>query len=116
MSRAAEAVDTYVDAVNTKNIEKMLALFAEDGVLVHPIGTFEGHEKLRQFYEGIVMKADTKLSVGLRASEGNVAIAEVTGVSPHAPDDPQYACDVFQVDEAGRVKHLAIYYRNMAGR
>lgn len=116
MSRAAAAVDTYVDAINTKDVEKLLALFADDGVLLHPFGTFTGRDQLRQFYAGIVMQADTKLTVGARAAEGDVAIAEVTGVSPQAPDDPQHACDVFQVDDAGRVRRLAIYYRNVAGR
>lgn len=80
------------------------------------IGRELGPEKLSEFYGGIVMKADTKLTVGLTAVEGNVAITEVTGVSPAAPDMPQYACDVFTVNDDGRVSRLAIYYRDLAGR
>ena len=115
-TNARDAITRYCDAINAKDLKALLDLFTDDGVLIHPIGVFEGREKLSEFYGGIVMKADTKLSVGLTAVEGNVAIAEVTGVSPSAPDNPQYACDVFTVDDDGRVPRLAIYYRNLAGR
>ena len=110
-----DVVDAYCDAINAKDLDALLALFADDAVLQHPIGTFEGPAKLREFYGGIVMKADTKLTVGARAADGNVAIAEVTGVSPAAPDQPQHACDVFCLDDDGRVSRLSIYYRNSAG-
>lgn len=115
MSRhVRDAITRYCDAINARDLDALLALFTDDGVLVHPLGVFEGRKKLSEFYGGIVMKANTRLTVGLTAVEGNVAIAEVTGVSPAAPDKPQHACDVFTVDGDGRVSRLAIYYRNLA--
>ena len=79
---ARAAAQAYCAVINDKDLDRLLGLFAEDGVLLHPIGTFEGREKLGEFYGGIVMKADTKLTMGLCAAEGDLAIAEVTGVSP----------------------------------
>ncbi|HQQ63544.1 MAG TPA: nuclear transport factor 2 family protein [Pseudomonadales bacterium] len=109
-SRAAALA--YVECINTKNLERLLALFADNGRLVHPYGLFEGKDKLAEFYGGLVMLADTQLSVGRVAAEGKVATAEVTGVSPQAPDKPQYAIDLFEVNDAGKIVELAIYYRN----
>ena len=109
---ARAAALSYVECINSKNLPKLLALFAEDGALNHPFGYFQGKQKLEEFYGGLVMKADTQLSVGRLAAEGRVCSVEVKGVSPQAPDKAQYAVDVFEVNEQGLVKELAIYYRN----
>ena len=85
---------------------------AEDALLIHPFGNFEGSEALAQFYGGIVMHADTALTVTSATTEANTCIIEVTGISPQAPDKPQYALDLFEVNESGKIVRLAIYYRN----
>ena len=114
MSEAArKAAENYITAINTKDIDLMLGTFAQDGELIHPFGNFKGQDALRGFYADLVFKADTILSKGLMAVEGNVAIVEVAGVSPQKPNEPQYACDVFNVNGEGRIETLAIYYRNM---
>jgi hypothetical protein len=109
---ARHAALTYVDCINTKDLPRLLALFADDGQLNHPFGLFQGKAKLEEFYGGLVMLADTQLSTGRIAAEGNVCSIEVMGVSPQAPDKAQYAIDLFEVNEQGLVKELAIYYRN----
>lgn len=110
--KARAAALSYVECINTKNLPRLLALFAEDGALNHPFGYFQGKAKLEEFYGGLVMKADTQLTVGRIAAEGKVCTVEVTGRSPQAPDKAQYAIDLFEVNEQGLVKELAIYYRN----
>ena len=110
--QARAAALSYVECINSKNLPKLLALFAEDGALNHPFGYFQGKAKLEEFYGGLVMKADTQLTVGRIAAEGNVCSVEVKGVSPQAPDKAQYAIDLFEVNEQGLVTELAIYYRN----
>jgi hypothetical protein len=111
-AKAKQAALAYVEYINSKNLEGLLALFAEDGQLTHPYGVFKGKDKLEEFYGGLVMKADTQLSVGRIAAEACVCSIEVKGVSPQAPDKAQYAIDLFEVNEQGLVKELAIYYRN----
>jgi hypothetical protein len=110
--KARIAAFTYVECINTKNLQRLLALFADNGRLVHPYGLFEGKEKLAEFYGGLVMLADTQLSVGRMTAEGSIATLEVVGVSPQAPDKAQYAIDLFQIDDEGLISELAIYYRN----
>ena len=110
--KARAAALAYVECINTKNLDKLLALFAEEGVLNHPFGVFAGKAKLAEFYGGLIMHMDTQLTLGRIAAEGRVCTVEVKGVSPQAPDKAQYAIDLFEVNEQGLVKELAIYYRN----
>jgi len=110
--KARAAALSYVECINTKNLERLLALFAEDGVLTHPFGVFAGKAKLAEFYGGLIMLMDTQLTTGRISAEGNVCTIEVVGRSPQAPDKAQYAIDLFEVNEQGLVKELAIYYRN----
>jgi hypothetical protein len=110
--QARQAALADVDAINNKNLERLLGLFADHGELVHPFGVFRGRDKLAQFYGGVVMHADTQLSVARVAAEGRICVAEVIGASPQAPDKPQYALDLFEVDDSGKVVNLSIYYRN----
>ena len=110
--KARTAALAYVECINTKDLERLLSLFADDGRLVHPFGLFEGKAKLAEFYGGLVMLADTQLSVARVAAENNICCAEVIGISPQAPDKPQYAIDLFELNGEGLICELAIYYRN----
>jgi hypothetical protein len=110
--KARAAAHTYVACINSKNLDGLLAIFAEDAELVHPFGVFAGKAKLVEFYGGLIMHADTQLTVGRESAENNICVVEVVGVSPQAPDKAQYAIDLFEVNEQGLVKNLSIYYRN----
>lgn len=110
--KARRAAHTYVDCINSKDLDGLLAIFAEDAELIHPFGVFAGKAALAEFYGGLVMLADTRLSVAREAAENAVCCVEVIGLSPQAPDKPQYAIDLFEVNEQGQVKNLSIYYRN----
>lgn len=109
---ARRAAHAYIQAINGKQLDSLLALFADDGELVHPFGVFTGKASLAEFYGGLVMPADTQLTVLREATEGRVCCIEVVGVSPQAVDKPQYAIDLFEVNAQGRVQNLSIYYRN----
>ena len=110
--QARAAAHSYVDAINNKNLQQLLALFAADAELVHPFGVFSGKAKLEEFYGGLVMLADTRLTVARESAENRICCVEVVGVSPQAPDKPQYAIDLFEVNAQGLVQNLSIYYRN----
>ena len=49
-SLARTTAEAYVDAVNAVDLDGLVALFAEDAVLEHAFGTFEGTEAIRAFY------------------------------------------------------------------
>lgn len=110
--KARAAAHSYVACINSKNLDGLMAIFADDAELVHPFGVFAGKEKLKEFYGGLVMLADTQLTVARESAENTICAIEVIGVSPQAPDKPQYAIDLFEVDAQGLVKNLSIYYRN----
>lgn len=96
-------------------MQPLLDLFAADAKLIHPYGLFEGKDKLVEFYGGLVMLADTALSVSSVSSvttASNRCVIAVTAVSPQPPSKAQYALDLFGVDEAGLIVELAIYYRS----
>lgn len=109
---AIAAAHGYVGAINALDVEQLIELFAADATLVHPFGVFSGHAKLGEFYGGLVIPAKTRLSVTRTVADQNTCVIEVTGISPQAPDKPQYAIDVFEVDAHGKITTLTIYYRN----
>lgn len=109
---ARKAAHTYVDCINRKDLDGLMAIFADDAELVHPFGVFAGRQKLMEFYGGLVMLADTRLTVARESAENGICCVEVIGVSPQAPGQPQYALDLFEVNAQGLVKNLSIYYRN----
>lgn len=109
---AIAAAHGYVNAINALDLAQLINLFATDATLVHPFGVFSGHEKLSEFYGGLVIPAQTQLKITRTIADGNVGVIEVTGISPQAPDKPQFAIDVFDVDSQGKITTLTIYYRN----
>jgi hypothetical protein len=109
---AIAAAHGYVNAINALDLAQLINLFAADATLVHPYGVFSGHDKLSEFYGGLVIPAKTQLGISRTVGDGNACVIEVTGISPQAPDKPQYAIDVFEVNDAGKITTLTIYYRN----
>src|SRR5437870_3894466 len=57
VSRAREAAQAYVDAVNAADLDGLLDLFAKDAVLRHPSGVYEGIDALAGFYGDVVFPA-----------------------------------------------------------
>ena len=49
-SLARTTADAYIDAVNAVDLDGLVALFAEDAVLDHAVGTFQGTDAIRAFY------------------------------------------------------------------
>ncbi len=115
MSRALEVGKAYVAAVNDKDLDTLLGYFEPDGVLQHPFGTFEGHVAIGEFYSGLVFHADTEVSFAGGCGDEHMAALELVGISPQAPDTPQYACDIFQVNDGGKISSLKVYYLNTVG-
>lgn len=104
--------EQYVEAVNNADIDQLMNLFAADGVLRHPSGTYAGREALRNFYATVVLAGQTVLSIERQAVVDDVELLQVSATSPLAGEDAPklYAADVFLVRD-GKIDALDIYYR-----
>ena len=103
----------YVDAVNAADGDALLGLFAEDATLLHPLGSFTGHEELRGFYDGVVFQGQavtTVLSVE-ELDDGELALLSATSRVSEPGAKPLFAADVFRLDAEGRITELQIFYR-----
>jgi len=112
IERALEAAEAYVQSINAGDLDALIGLFAPEATLMHPFGDYAGHDALREFYGDMVLPAETKLTVHRRLAEGALAVIEVSALSPHAPETPQFAIDLFEVDAEGKITSLCVYYRN----
>jgi len=109
-------VDGYVAAINAADPDAVLALFADDAVLVNPLGTFTGSDEITGFYRDVVVAGQAVLAIGAvtvdDGIDGPVVRAEVIATSPLDPDGGQLvADDDFHLDAAGRIVRLEITYR-----
>jgi hypothetical protein len=106
-------VERYCRAVNSADDELMLSLFAPDGVLQHPSGTYADPETIRGFYRDLVMAGQTRIDAAAVVADGPLVMAEIIARSPLNPDQDArtYAIDVFRLDDDGRITALDVYYR-----
>ena len=108
----------YIDAVNMQDIAAMESILANDVLMNHPMGTFKGKAEVLEFYALTVFKAKTVLSArGPALVASDRVCVEILGVFP--PDNgfgvaipDQYAIDLFQFNQAGKVVAIDIYYRS----
>ncbi len=119
MTTTHPIVDGYVAAINAADPDAVLALFADEAVLVNPAGTFTGPDEITGFYRDVVVAGQAVLTAGAvtvsdeaDGSATAVVRAEIVATSPLDPDGGQLvADDVFHLDAAGRIARLEITYR-----
>ena len=109
------AVDTYCDAYARVDKIAFLEVFAEDGVVIDPVGTPEhvGREARAAFWDGVHGLAESlRFDVHQVHVCGNEAAmvftinARLAGGAGMAID----AVDVFRVDDDGRITLLEAYW------
>ncbi|KAA1419372.1 nuclear transport factor 2 family protein [Nocardioides humilatus] len=102
----------YVAAVNAADLDTLLALFAADAVLEHPMGTFATSEERGRFYSEVVFAGRAQTTIVSTSRDGDREWVEIEAISPLGePGNKVHAADLFELDEAGRIRRLAIYYR-----
>ena len=106
-----DIVERYCAAVNAADTRAIVRLFAADGQLQNPVGTYTGHESIEGFYRDVVIAGQAHVDFGAVLAEGPLVMAEITGSSPLDPNAKAYAIDVFRLDTDGRIARLDIYYR-----
>ena len=110
-------VNAFREAFDERNVEKMLALFAQNAVWVSPVGTFKGKEGLRR-----VLTWDTQVSptvknkrcgIGIMV-KGNKAVAE--SISEGWYEGKRYKIrGIVAFEFAGdRIQHIRLFYDKLS--
>jgi ketosteroid isomerase-like protein len=107
---ALQAAERYVEAVNARDPEQLLALFAPDATVVNTFGLHEGADQIRAFYVELVFANEVTVQITNVIDGGKQCAIEVDGHSP-ATDVVQKMTDVFTVGGDGRITRLSIYRR-----
>lgn len=102
----------YVEAVNAQDADRLLALFAPDALLLHPVGRFEGTDAIAGFYRDVVFLGQAEATVVEHHAFDRVEVALLEATSPLDPDAATvHAADVFTINASGTLDRLEIYYR-----
>src|ERR1700737_837813 len=103
--------ERYIEAVNNADTPALLALFAEDATLTHPVGTDQGHTQNADFHTDVIFEAQVHMPLSRTIEQGNIEVAQLEGTSPLNEDTIVSTCDIFTLNDNGLVQTLDIYYR-----
>lgn len=110
--KGPSVAERYIDAVNHADELAVLGLFAVDAVLRHPLGTYQGAERIGGFYRDVVFAGKAHTEITRLVDGAGVEVAQIEATSPlGGPGDRAHAVDVFVLDERGLISELEIYYR-----
>lgn len=103
------AARSYVEAVNNKDLDAILALYAEDAQVHDPVfkRNFAGKEQLREFYAGVITRAELEFLGPIRGSFGNVVAAPVRAKIPGTAVD---VITITTFNDEGLISDYAAYW------
>lgn len=108
--RQRDALRRYVDAVNRKDVDAIVALFAPDGAVEDPYGgtrhNIKGRGEIRDFYTFVVAKLQIELLM-VTGSGGNAAAMAIRG---RIGNDTTENISVAQFDDAGLIVKYTTYW------
>ena len=107
-SLARTTADAYVDAVNAVDLDGLVALFAEDAVLDHAFGTFQGTDAIRAFYAENVLAFAPQVEPGDWLEQGRTVTFHLDA---HVDGATSQTVDHLTVDDSGRIAHLEVGFR-----
>jgi ketosteroid isomerase-like protein len=111
MTTAAHTASlAYLEKVNARDLDGLVALFAPDAQLLHPVGEFAGHDEIRSFYAENVLRHGPTVTGVSWVHEGPTCVLAMEAVAPGSTSASK-AIDHLTVDADGRIARLAIYYR-----
>ena len=103
--------ERYVEAVNNADTAALLALFAEDATLTHPVGSDQGHAEIADFHTDVIFAGQVRMTLSRNIEQGNIEVAQLEGNSPLNEDTTVHTVDIFTLNDNGLVQTLDIYYR-----
>ena len=118
---ARQAAQTYLDAVNAKDLGLLRTIFADDVTLLvplttpamrsgNPTGIYRGVEETMGFFSGISFRAEATLTYTHVYEAGDTCVAELSATTP-GTDRVLEAVDIFTVGDGGLVTRMAVYAR-----
>ena len=103
--------ERYVEAVNNADTAALLALFADDATLTHPVGTDQGHAEIADFHTDVIFEGQVHMTLVRSIEQGNIEVAQLEGSSPLNEDTTVHTVSIFTLNDKGLVQTLDIYYR-----
>jgi hypothetical protein len=99
----------YAAAVNTRNLDGLIALFEHDAALrfhreVHGVAA------IRAFYADEVFRSGITIREVVSTQKDAVCVALFEGDVPDA-GDPVHLVDVFQLSDSGRIADMEVFRR-----
>ena len=110
---AKATLQHYLDAFNAGDAKALTALFADDGVIIDPVGIApkQGKELAEWFEEAVAMGIRMQLAAPIRGSKSNCAAAAIIA---SMPQDGQLVkvntLDVIAVNDEGKILNLSAYW------
>lgn len=104
-----QAVETYLAAVSSGNVDQVMALYADNATVEDPVGSEpkSGAAAIRQFYEDAAKMSVNLQSTGPVRCAGNAAAFPFKLSMQGLEID---VIDVFEFDEAGKVLSMKAYW------
>ena len=104
--------ERYVAAVNNADSQALLALFAEDATLNHPLGADQGHDDIGEFHADVVFADQLHLTIVRHIVTDNVEVVQIEGTSPLREDGTiVQAVDIFTLNDDGLVQTMDVFNR-----
>jgi len=99
----------YIDAVNAKDLEAILACYAEDAEVHDPVGQRDckGKAALRDFYTGVITRAQMEIVGPISGSFGPVVATPVRARVPGLEID---VITVTRFNDLGLVQEYSAYW------
>jgi len=105
-----QAVDRYFEGIRTKDVEGLVALYADDATFVLPSGKeFSGVAAIREMHRGVLASSTPMPSpVSMVVTDSSVAVENEV----HLPDGTiRRTANFFYVNDDGRIRRISIYAR-----
>ena len=115
----AETLQAYVDAVSGDDVEKVIELFAEDGVVEDPVGSepHTGHDQLRTFYRVAVESVEKMVLEGRpRVRDHYGACAMLAYPKGMDLKFCMETLDVMEFNTAGKITRMTAYWGDSNAR
>lgn len=113
--RIRATVTAYLEAVSSRDPDRVMALFAAEPVVEDPVGSarHEGAEAVRAFYAGAAQLADSlqlTLATPIQVAAGEAAFGFTIRATAGGTSFEVYSIDVMTFDADGRITSMRAFW------
>lgn len=108
--KAEETAQSYFAAIRAKDIDNLMALYADDAVFTLPNGKqFEGKAAIREMHLHVLgAGSPTPTPLAIVESASSVAVE----IEAKLPDGTvRHTANFYHLDDAGKIRRLGVYMR-----